>query len=200
MSLMYAISPFLRGMGAVEFTLTLVLIKFGISEINAVSVSLLYRIFEFWLPLIVGGLSFFYKKDNLLLRIFPAMFTLLLGFVNIFSVLTPAIESRLRTVSNFLPVEAIHLSNFSVIIGGIILIILSAFLVRGLKSAWWLTVVICAVSIIGHLTKAIDYEEAIINAILIGLLIYTRKNYIIKSDRKLIDNYSAYLIYRTPGI
>jgi phosphatidylglycerol lysyltransferase len=194
-TLMYAISPFLRGMGAVEFSLTLVLVGFGISKIDAISISLFYRIFEFWLPLLVGGFSFLYKKDNLLLRVFPAIFTLLLGFVNIFSVLMPAIESRLKMVSDFLPTNAIHLSNFTVIMGGVILVFLSAFLVRGMKNAWWFTLVICAISIIGHITKAIDYEEAILNAILIGLLIYTRKNYNIKSDRKLIDNYLAYLVY-----
>jgi len=194
-TLMYAISPFLRGLGAVEFSLTLVLIKFGISEINAVSVSLFYRIFEFWLPLVIGGFSFLYKKDNLLLRIFPAIFTLILGFVNIFSVLTPAVQSRVHILRDFLPTSAIHLSNFAVIMGGVILVFLSAFLVRGLKNAWWLALIIGAISIIGHLTKAIDFEEAILNAVLVGLLIYTRKNYIIKSDRRLIDNYVSYLFY-----
>jgi phosphatidylglycerol lysyltransferase len=194
-TLMYAISPFLRGLGAVELTLVTVLATFGILKISAISISLFYRIFEFWIPLIIGGLSFMYKKDNLVLRIFPSIFTLILGFVNIFSVLTPAIQSRLHLVKDFLPTSAIHLSNFAVIMGGVILIFLSAFLVRGLKNAWWLAILISSISVVGHITKAIDYEEAILNLVLIALLLYTRKNYIIRSDRRLFDNYLTYLIY-----
>jgi phosphatidylglycerol lysyltransferase len=192
-TLMLAISPFMKGLGAVEISLTLILVNYNIVQLSAISVTLLYRFFEFWLVLFAGMISFFYKKENLLLRIFPAFLVFMLGLVNIFSVLTPAIGSRLRIIENFLPTTAIYISNFTVIIAGIILIILSAYLMRGLKNAWLLTLFISAISVIGHLTKAIDYEEAVFGSFVIGLLFYTRKNYRVLSDRKLFKNNFAFL-------
>ncbi len=192
-TLLLAVSPFMRGLGAVELSLTYILIKSGIPQISAISAALLYRIFEFWLPLFTGAISFFYKKDHLVMRVLPSLFTLLLGLVNIFSVLTPAIGSRLLVLKDFIPQQAINFSNFAVFISGIILIILSAYMLRGLRNAWLATLIIAGLSMIGHLTKAIDYEEAIFSASFIILLIYTRKNYQLRIDKKLFRNAVNYL-------
>lgn len=48
------ISPFLRGLGAIEVSLTFILVKYGYSTADAFLISLLFRIFELWLPLVVG--------------------------------------------------------------------------------------------------------------------------------------------------
>jgi len=189
-----AISPFMRGLGAVEISLTLILVKFGIPEISAISVAFLYRFFEFWLPLFAGALSFFFKKDSLVLRIFPSLLILLLGLVNIFSVLTPAIAERLHLLQDFLSDDAIYLSNFTVIIAGVVLIVLSGYLIRGTRNAWILALIISVLSIIGHLTKAIDYEEAILGLFVVITLIYTRKNYVIKNNWRLFHNAKYYLL------
>jgi len=193
-TLMYAVSPFMRGLGAVEISLTVVLLSYGISQVDAISASLLYRFFEFWLPLLIGALSFVYKRDNLFLRIFPAFLILILGIVNIFSVLTPAVSERLAFLEDFLPADAIYFSNFSVIIAGILLIVLSAYLVRGLRNAWWVSLVIAALSVVGHLTKAIDYEEAFFGLFVVATLIYTRKNYIVHNDKRLFHNSISILL------
>jgi phosphatidylglycerol lysyltransferase len=193
-TLMLTISPFMKGLGAVEISLTLILIKNGIPSISAISVTLLYRIFEFWLVLFTGAMSFFYKKDNFLLRVFPSLLVFILGIVNILSVLTPALAERLKLLENFVPSSAIYVSNYTVIIAGIVLIVLSAFLIRGLKNAWRLTVFISAISVIGHLTKAIDYEEAVFGGIVIGILWYTRNNYLVLSDKKFFKNSLYYLL------
>jgi phosphatidylglycerol lysyltransferase len=191
---MYAISPFMRGLGAVELTLTLTLIQFGMPNVTAISVSLLYRFFEFWLPLIVSAGSFFYKKDNFLLRVLPAFLTLLLGVVNIISVLLPGLAERLVLLKDFLPENLLYFSNFSVLAAGILLIVLSAFLIKGLKNAWTTTVFIISISVIGHLVKAIDYEEASFALIVLFLLVYTRKNYIVKHDKRLFHYAKWYLL------
>jgi phosphatidylglycerol lysyltransferase len=191
-TIMYALSPFMRGLGAVELTLSLTLVGFGIPKIEAISISLLYRFFEFWLPLIISAGSFFYKKKNLLLRVLPALLTLILGLVNIFSVLTPGIAERVALLRDFIPENIRYFSSFTVIISGVILIILSAYLMRGLRNSWIATLIIISFSVIGHLTKAIDYEEAIFALIVLFLLIYTRENYFVKSDKKLFHNTKWY--------
>jgi phosphatidylglycerol lysyltransferase len=192
-TIMYALSPFMRGLGAVELTLSITLISFGIPKIEAISISLLYRFFEFWLPLIISAVSFFYKKQNLILRILPALLTLILGIVNIISVLTPGIAARLEMLRDFIPENVRYFSNFTIIISGVILIILSAYLMRGLRNSWIATLVIVSLSVIGHLIKAIDYEEASFALFVLFLLIYTRENYYVKSDKKLFHNTKWYL-------
>jgi len=192
-TIMYSLSPFLRGLGAVELTLTITLLKFGFLKITAISASLLYRFFEFWIPLFVSAVSFFYKKENIILRILPAFFTLILGVVNIISVLTSGVAERLEILKDFIPENIIYFSNFTVIIAGVVLIVLSAYLVRGLKNAWITAILITIFSVIGHLTKAIDYEEASFALFVLFLLVYTRKNYSVKSDKQLFNNAKWYL-------
>jgi phosphatidylglycerol lysyltransferase len=193
-TLLMVVSPFMRGLGAVEIVLTITLVNFGMTNVNAISVTLIYRLLEFWLVLFTGGISFLYKRDNFFLRVFPAFLVFILGMVNIFSVLTPAIAVRVKFIEEFMPAGTIYLSNYAVIIAGIILIVLSAFLMRGLKNAWRVTLLIIFISVLGHLTKAIDYEEAIFGIIVGGLLLYTHNNYRIMSDRKLLKTTWIYLI------
>jgi len=194
-TLMFAVSPFMRGVGAVEITLTVVLVKiFGVPQVQAISVAILYRFFEFWVPLVVGALSFFVKRQNTFLRVVPAFFVLMLGMVNIFSVLTPPIVERLDIVKEFLPDGFIPASNYVVITAGILMIALSAFLLRGLRNAWVITLILAVLSVIGHLTKAIDYEEAIYGLSVIAVLLYTRRAYTIHSDMRLWHTSKLFLL------
>jgi phosphatidylglycerol lysyltransferase len=88
------ISPFLRGLGAVEASMTFILIRMGYSAPEAVSITFLYRFMEFWIPMVLGAMSFLFRINKLLMRVVPALFLLLLGVINVVSVLTPAIHER----------------------------------------------------------------------------------------------------------
>jgi len=184
-TLLLCISPFMRGLGAVEISLTAVLGQFGFTTVEALSITFLYRFFEFWLPLFFGIVSFIFQRGNLFLRIFPSVLLLVLGIVNIASVLTPAIASRIRTLHHFIPNDTIHFSNYMVLLMGLLLLICSAFLIKGLRNAWIIALLLSALSLIGHLTKAIDYEEACLALFTIITLLFTYKQYYIKGDKKL---------------
>lgn len=179
------ISPFLRGMGAIELSLTLFLKQYGFTTTEAAAIALLYRLFEFWLPLVAGIFSFIFNKGNIILRIFPAVLLFGLGLINIISVLTPAIKSRVRLLNEFLPVQTINLSNYLVLLIGILLIITSAFLIRGLRNAWYFAMMLCAFSLIGHIAKAFDYEEALLAMMVMVALFLTQKQYYIRTNRNL---------------
>lgn len=179
------ISPFMRGLGAVEFTLGFTLIRFGFTMVEAISITALYRFFEFWLPLVAGVLAFIAKANKLLMRVMPAALLSLLGVVNIISVLTPAISERLHLLSDYLPIEAIHASNYFVLVSGLFLLANSAFMLKGLRNAWWFAFILSLGSLIGHLTKAIDYEEATIAFVVLLSLYSTRKEYVLRSNPKL---------------
>ncbi|HEX7585569.1 MAG TPA: bifunctional lysylphosphatidylglycerol flippase/synthetase MprF [Prolixibacteraceae bacterium] len=179
------VSPFLRGLGAIEVSMTYVLIRFGFGNVEAIAITFLYRFFEFWMPLGVGILAFLAKLNKLLMRIFPAFFLLILGIINIISVLTPAIPERLIVLKDFIPVQAIHVSNYLVMTAGLLLLVTAAFLLKGLRMAWYFALVLSLISLIGHITKAIDFEEATIALLAIAVLIGTRKEYYIKSNPKM---------------
>ncbi len=179
------ISPFLRGLGPIEVSMAFVLAKYGFSNIEAIAITFLYRFFEFWMPLIAGAVTFLLKINKLIMRIIPALLLFALGIVNIISELTPAIHERVLWLRNFLPVDAIVVSNYFVLVLGLILLVTASFMLKGLKSAWYLSVFLTVVSFIGNLSKAADYEEALLALFVLGVLIYTRKDYYIRNNPKL---------------
>ena len=143
-------------------------------------------LFEFWLPIAAGIVSFLLRKGNMLLRVAPALLLFVLGIINIVSVLTPALRYRVRLLREFLPLETIHVSNYMVFILGLLAIITSAFLFRGLKNAWrFADAVLAILSFIGNLTKAFDYEEASVAFFAMLVLWFTRKQYYIKHNKQL---------------
>ncbi len=179
------ISPFLRGLGAIEVSMTYVLIRSGYSNVDAISIMVLFRFFEFWMPLFAGIFAFILKIDKLLMRVLPALFLLLLGLINIVSVLTPTLVERLKLLDNFLLPEVIYSSNMLVLVAGLFLLVTAVFMLKGLKTAWWFALVFTVVSLIGHITKGIDFEEASVALLVLLILIATRKEYYIKSNPHL---------------
>jgi len=179
------ISPFLRGLGAVEASMTFILTRMGYSAAEAVSITFLYRFMEFWIPMVLGAMSFLFRINKLLMRVVPALFLLLLGVVNVVSVLTPAIHERLRFLKDFIPVEAITASNYFVLVAGLFLLVTAAFMLKGLRMAWYFGLALCLLSFIGHITKAIDYEEAGFSLMVILILIGSRKEYYVKHNSRL---------------
>lgn len=178
-------SPFLRGLGAIEVSLTYILGQFGFPILAAATITLLYRFFEFWLPLVAGLLSFITRKDNLILRVLPAFIIFILGVINIISSVTPAIPTRLRLMKNLLPEDIITTSNGLVLVFGLLLLILSVFLLKGSKRAWFVGLFLTVLSLAGHMIKGADYEEALLAFIAIASLLFTKSFYTLKPHPKL---------------
>jgi phosphatidylglycerol lysyltransferase len=188
-------SPFLRGLGAIEVSLTFVLQQFGFPILAAATITLLFRFFEFWLPLLAGLLSFITNRDNLILRILPACIILILGVVNIISAITPAIATRLRMVRDILPENLIATSNTLVLVFGLILLIISIFLLQGSKRAWYAALFLTVFSFFGHLIKAVDYEEAVLAFAAGSALLYTRNSYKLRPHSRLVSIDYLVLVY-----
>lgn len=180
------ISPFLKGIGAIELSLIYILTLYGYDTTVAASITLLYRFFNFWLVVAGGLLSFLFNRKSLLLRVFPSFLIFTLGLVNLLSGFSPAIHWRMRLIEQYLPVETVHASNDLIIAAGIVLIVTSAFLLKGLRSAWMMALVVSLLSVVANITKAIDYEEAIFAAVVCVILIATRSQYQVKSKRRLV--------------
>lgn len=181
--LLMIVSPFLRGLGAVEFSLTYILSNFGYHHSEGLGITLLYRLFEFWLPLAFGIIAFLWSGRKLFARLLPVIMIFLLGIINILSVITPALADRLNILKGYLSLDFIHLSKMFTLVSGVLLLVTSANLFKGTKKAWYFAIALCITSIIFNVTKALDYEEAIFALFTLGLLIYSRKEYTFKTSR-----------------
>lgn len=182
--LLMIVSPFLRGLGAVEISMVYVLQQFGYTSMQAFSITILYRLFEFWLPLIAGFFAFAWKGRKIFLRLVPAVLTFALGIVNIISVVTPPDRQRLGLLKEYLPLGTIHASNLLILFVGVSLVVTAAYLFRGLRNAWTIALVLAVLSFIGNISKALDYEEAMLAAFTITILIFTASQYRIRSSNK----------------
>ncbi|TAL66628.1 MAG: lysylphosphatidylglycerol synthetase family protein [Bacteroidetes bacterium] len=200
MVLILVASPFLRGLGAIEVSLTYVLGQFGFPVIAAASIVLLFRFFEFWLPFLAGIGSFISRRNHIILRILPPIIIFLLGVVNLISSITPAIPSRLKLVNEFLPSAFVNSSNELVLVVGLLLIILSVFLLQGSTRAWYFGLFLTGLSAIGHLMKGADFEEAILALIAALSLFYTRGHYTLKPHRRLTRISYIVLLYSVAAV
>ena len=180
-------SPFLRGLGAIELSLTYILTLYGFSAAEALTITILYRIFEFWLPLLAGLLAFAALGKQFFFRLAPVILIFLLGVINILSAVTPPVASRIRLLRQYLPMQLIHASNLLVLIMGLLLLVTATLLVRGLKNAWLIAMFVAVLSLVTHLTKALDWEESTLSFFTIIILLITYKQYRLKSNPKLMQ-------------
>jgi phosphatidylglycerol lysyltransferase len=62
-TLILSVAPVARGVGAVELSLLYILNHSGIDTASSLTITLIYRFFSFWFPLLVGGLSFINRNN-----------------------------------------------------------------------------------------------------------------------------------------
>jgi len=74
-----------------------------------------------------------------------------------------------------------------VLLIGMILLVTAAFLIRGQRNAWILAMILAVLSLFGHLFKALDYEEAILAASVIIVLLLSVKQYRLKTSSQLLQ-------------
>jgi len=185
--LLMLVSPMLRGLGAVEVSLVYVMELYGYSAGQALAVTVLYRVFEFWLPLAAGFIAFAWKGRKIFLRLAPVLLIFSLGLVNIISAITPPIHHRLVLLEEYLPLSAAHASNLLVIYVGITLLVTAAFLLKGFRAAWSIAVVLCSLSLLAHIGKALDYEEAIFAGFSLLILLVTAKQYRRRASKRWLQ-------------
>jgi phosphatidylglycerol lysyltransferase len=183
MVMLLVASPFLRGLGAIEVSMTLVLTSYGFSTVDAASSTLLFRLFEFWLPLFAGVISFVARKDNVVLRVLPAFIILGLGIVNIVTAIDPHLPLKLHMLGTVIPYSVVYYSNYFVLVAGIAFCILSFYLLRGVRSAWIIAVILTFLSLAGHIAKGGDILGVVIAAIGFASLVITRDEYFLQTDR-----------------
>ncbi|HVN53866.1 MAG TPA: flippase-like domain-containing protein [Anaerolineaceae bacterium] len=180
-----------QGIGAVEGIMALVYESFGIPKDVAVIVPLVFRGLTFWLPLVLGFISLRRVKsfgigepslpkdwDVHLI----ALFTGLVGILNVLSAITPARADRQAISDRFLPLTVQYGGRLTAVLSGFALLILANSLARRKRTAWLLALVVLLISIISHLVEGLYFEVSLLAVGLALWLLAMRDRYQARSD------------------
>lgn len=188
--LVVSITP--QGIGVVEGMMMLTFTSLGIPAAVATTVALAFRGLTFWLPLLLGFFAVqrmrtIRPKERSLtgtwgVRV-AAGLVALMGVVNVISAVTPALAERMTVLETRLPLVVQHGGRLTAALAGFALLMLAGNLSRRKRVAWLLTLVVLSVSIVSHLVKGLDYEEALAAAGLMVLLLFMRAHFHARSDR-----------------
>jgi len=187
------------GLGVFE-TVVLFSLGDGGDRMALTAALLLYRLIYYVLPLMVGALMLaihevlprmaLVRRVGLHLgkwgsAIAPQVFALAVfvaGSILLFSGALPLVGERARLLRDLLPLPAIELSHFLGSLTGATLLILARGLQRRLDGAYHLTILMLAFGILFSLLKGLDYEEAIILAVMLAALLPCRSEFYRKAS------------------
>jgi lysyl-tRNA synthetase class 2 len=110
------------------------------------------------------------------------LLTLVAGLIDIVSALTPEWRVRLADLRGILPASASRQAAAFTVVVGLLLVLLARGLRRRKRRAWRAVVVLLAASVVLHVAKGLDYEEATASAALLIVLIVTRREFPAKGD------------------
>jgi len=120
-------------------------------------------------------------KRNRLPLYLVALVALGSGLVNLLSVINTALPERMAVLDKFFTLEFIHLSRFLTLLTGFALIISSINLLKRKKRAFQFGLALALSSVVFHMIKGLDYEEASVSLFLFFLLLFSRRRFTVKS-------------------
>ena len=106
----------------------------------------------------------------------------LIGLVTIVSALSPAIASRADFVRQVFPTAFPAAATTGAAATGLLLVLLSRALRRGKFRAWVVATVLTAVTVVLHVVKGFDLEEAVVSSAGLALLLSARRNFTARPD------------------
>jgi phosphatidylglycerol lysyltransferase len=110
-----------------------------------------------------------------------ALITLASGVANLYSVMNPLPPTRRRVLSEILPLEFLRFPRSFTLLIGFALVISAINVYRRKRRAFHLTLALSALSVIAHLLKGRNYEQATLSLVLMGLLWFARRDFTVRS-------------------
>jgi lysyl-tRNA synthetase class 2 len=116
------------------------------------------------------------------------------GAMTILSALLPALHGRVSVVTGILPDYFPAAATTGALAAGTILILLSRALRRGKFRAWLLATVLSALTVVLHLVKGLDVEEALVTTAMLVLLVSARSRFTARPDPRSLSRVLAVLL------
>ena len=111
------------------------------------------------------------------------LLTLGSGILNLYSVIGRSLPERIELLREIFPLEFIHLSRSATLLTGFTLVVASLNIYRRKRLALWLVAALASLSVVSHLAKGVDYEEASLSLALLIALVLTRRSFTVRSRR-----------------
>jgi phosphatidylglycerol lysyltransferase len=111
-----------------------------------------------------------------------ALVTLGSGILNIASVVGPGLPGRLASLGELFPIEFIHLSRSVVLLIGFTLVLAAINIYRRKRRALQIVLALSCLSVVFHLTKGIDYEEAAASLLVVVMLLAFYRHFTVQSS------------------
>ncbi|HEX8784501.1 MAG TPA: bifunctional lysylphosphatidylglycerol flippase/synthetase MprF, partial [Steroidobacteraceae bacterium] len=99
------------------------------------------------------------------------------GALLLFSGATPAVDERLAFLDRFLPLPVLEVSHLVGSIVGLALLVLSRALFRRVHAAYHIAVWLLIAGIFASLLKGLDFEEATLLLLVLGVLVLGRRSF-----------------------
>ncbi len=115
---------------------------------------------------------------------FVALVTFGSGIANLISVLGHSHFRRNSIFADVFPLEFFHLSRLLTLLIGFSLVIASLNILKRKSRAWQGAVILTSISIPFHLAQGLDYRGAIFSAILLVVLLLTRRSFHVRSSTR----------------
>lgn len=184
-----AITP--QGIGVVEGLIALTFTSLGVPAAKATVIALSFRGLTFWLPFAIGfillrrarmfGVQERTRTEALSVRA-VAILTGLTGVLNVIAAVTPALRGRLALAAAISPLEVRRGGRLTEALAGFALLLLATNLWRRKRVAWLVTLIVLVISVVSHLLRGLDVENAALAAALAVWLFYLRPHFHARSD------------------
>ena len=116
------------------------------------------------------------------IHVLAAAATLGSGIITVLSVTGTGAPERNAVLHAVFPMEFLHISRFAALVIGFSMIVSSVGIFRRKRRALYYVAALSALSVVFHLTKGLDYEEAAVSLVLLLFLVIYRKNFTVESD------------------
>ncbi|MGE5251150.1 MAG: flippase-like domain-containing protein, partial [Bacteroidota bacterium] len=192
--LVVSITP--QGIGIVEGVMALTFTSLGITGAVATTVVLAFRGLTFWIPMLLGffavqRMGMFSPPQRALTEAwgvrFAAILVGLMGIINVLSAVTPSLAERLIILERYSPLEIQRGGHLTAALAGFGLLMLAGSLLRRKHVAWIMTQALLGLSIVSHMIKGLDYEEALLASGLMLVLWRMRDHFHARSDSPSVE-------------
>ena len=112
-----------------------------------------------------------------------AMFVSGVGVIGVFEAFLPREPSVFEWLEQFLPIDLSESGRIGMLLSGICLLGIARGVWRRKRAAWWIAVVLLSVTAILQVTRRAHFHHAVPTAMILGLLIWRRRDYLAQSDR-----------------
>jgi phosphatidylglycerol lysyltransferase len=105
-----------------------------------------------------------------------------MGLVNITSAIIPRSHASIQQITQWLPLEVTQHSKPLMLFSGIALLQVTRNLARRKELAWYVAVIALSISLLTHITHALDLQHSVVSALLLAYLWMNRRRFYTRSD------------------